>query len=205
MFWVLQNEKLSFPKSLSSFWNEKHAFEANVIVTKTKNTLSKRYLKCFWSVFDLYKMKKHAFETFPCLQNENTLLKRFSFLQNEKKIALKRMSSLQNEDTYFRNVFMFTKWKTHFWGVLMFIKYRICLWSVFHVYKMKLSVFEAISYFRNEKTRFWSVFHVYEMKNTFLKPLHVYKMRKILVAETFLCLQDEKDVYEACFMSTESN
>ena len=110
-FFGFTNWKNSFPKSLSSFQNEEHVFEANAIVTKMKNTLSKRCLKCFSSVFHLYKMKKHAFETFPSLQNENTLLKRFSFLQNEKKIALKRMSSLQNEDTYFRNVFMFTKWK----------------------------------------------------------------------------------------------
>ena len=132
-------------------------------------------------------------------------------------IFLKLFNKMKN--MFSKRMWSLQKWKTRFWGVLMFIKCKICLWSVFHVYKMKLSVFEAISYFRNEKTRFWSVFHVYEMKTrfwshfmftkrenySFLKHVYVCKMKKMfmkrvsclqnqinLFFEAILCLHNEK-------------
>ena len=76
-------KKKTFSKRVSSVQNEKYVLEAFSISTKWKNTFSKHFpclqndKTCFRSILQLYKMKKHVFETFSWLQEEKHVFEAF--------------------------------------------------------------------------------------------------------------------------------
>ena len=154
-----------------------------LIFTKWKNTLSKRFhvykmkTRC-WSVFHFYKMGKDCFEAHVIFAKWRHILSERFYVYKMKNTSLRRFDVYKMQN-------MFVKRFSCLQNQI------ICFWNDFIFSKWKNTFLKRFS-------RLWN-------ENTFLKPLHVYKKRKILVFEACLCLQDEKDVYEACFISTESN
>ena len=122
---LLQNERRDL-KHISNLQNEKSRF---------------------WSVFQVYKIKKSFLKHILNLQNETT-----------------RMFTKITKQHVFEAFFKFAEWKSCFLSDFQVYTMKKRFWSVSMFTKWKKKTFlKHVSSLQNEKTRFWSVFQIYKM------------------------------------------
>ena len=197
---MLMKWKNTLLKRFSCLQHKKHVFEALFMFTKWKKDL-KRFVffmftkrkSRFWSVFHVYKMEKHLFEAifistkwknicfeeFYLQNDKNMFLKRVTSLQNEKNRILKRFSCLQIKNATFWSFLMYIKWKNSFLKKFSSLQNEKACFEAFCLQNLKNMFLKRFTSLQNEKPRFGSDFHVYKMRKTrFRSVFHLYKMKK---------------------------